>query len=73
VPQEKQEQEMPSLSLLPENEVLATTSCGLNLYPKLMKTSSKIVLTKTFTSDKHVIGSSCLALTYLKQQEYCAP
>jgi hypothetical protein len=28
------EQEMPSLSLLPENEELATASCGSNLYPK---------------------------------------
>ena len=39
--QGKSEQGMPSLSLLPENEELATASCGSNLYPTHMAMSSK--------------------------------
>jgi len=35
------EQGMPSLSLLQENEELATASCGFNLYPKYLSPSSK--------------------------------
>ena len=37
----KSKQEMPSLSLLSENEELATVSCGSNLYPNHMSPSSK--------------------------------
>jgi len=39
--QRKSEQGMPSLSLLSENEELATASCGSNLYPNHMSFSSK--------------------------------
>jgi len=39
--QGKSEQGMPSLSLLPENEDLATVSCGFNLYPNHMSMPSK--------------------------------
>jgi len=38
--QGKSEQGMSSLSLLPENEELATASCGSNLYPNHMSPSS---------------------------------
>jgi len=37
--QGKSEQGMSSLSLLPENEELATASCGSNLYPNNMAMS----------------------------------
>jgi hypothetical protein len=37
--QGKSEQGMPSLSLLPEIDELATASCGFNLYPNNMAMS----------------------------------
>jgi len=45
--QGKSEQGKPSLSMLSENEELATASCGTNLYPKLMSPSSKTSTYKT--------------------------
>jgi hypothetical protein len=38
--QGKSEQGMPSLSLLPQNEEMATASCGSDLYLKRMSPSS---------------------------------
>jgi len=42
--QGKLQQGMSSLSLLPENEELATASCGSNLYPKNVTVINKFYL-----------------------------
>jgi hypothetical protein len=60
--QGKSEQGMASLSLVPENEELATASCGYNLYSKLMSPSSNTSTYETTISDKHDVDSLGLAI-----------
>ena len=51
--QGESEQGMNSLSMLPANEVLATLSCGSNIYTNHMSPLFKNSTYETPTSDKH--------------------